>query len=346
MPSEPPAAALRGEGEAQGLPDARGGRLRLGLHGPAARRCRSSSRRCWRRRPTRAVSDRQDRSSTATGRRSSKARSIPRTSPRCIRPTWCRRRSTGAEATRQHWLRPSTDKAPRLQVQRTDFGFRYAAHPPADPERRDARLRAHHAVRRAVHRADPAEQPVQRGDPSTCRWTTRTRRSTSSPGASDDDAGRPRRGASSSAREVGVDVDRAVPQDAHARQRFPAGPRGDEGRQLHRHPRHPEPGHRDVGDDGPDRRPHAGAARRERHRDRAVPPHHGRGGTRLPGHRPRDRPRRRRTSRRRSCAHSKAWCRRPRTGAPLASPPKSWRWRRSARLRNEQARALHRGRRL
>jgi phthalate 4,5-dioxygenase oxygenase subunit len=33
----------------------------------------------------------------------------------------------GAEATDKNWLRPSTDKAPRLQVERTDYGFRYAA---------------------------------------------------------------------------------------------------------------------------------------------------------------------------------------------------------------------------
>ena len=32
-----------------------------------------------------------------------------------------------AGATEKEWLRPSTDKAPRLQVQRTDFGFRYVA---------------------------------------------------------------------------------------------------------------------------------------------------------------------------------------------------------------------------
>jgi len=32
-----------------------------------------------------------------------------------------------AGATENEWLRPSTDKAPRLQVQRTDFGFRYVA---------------------------------------------------------------------------------------------------------------------------------------------------------------------------------------------------------------------------
>ncbi len=33
----------------------------------------------------------------------------------------------GAKATEANWPRPSTDKAPRLAVQRTSFGFRYAA---------------------------------------------------------------------------------------------------------------------------------------------------------------------------------------------------------------------------
>lgn len=33
----------------------------------------------------------------------------------------------GAEATEKNWLRPSTDKAPRMQVHRTEYGFRYAA---------------------------------------------------------------------------------------------------------------------------------------------------------------------------------------------------------------------------
>jgi phthalate 4,5-dioxygenase oxygenase subunit len=36
-------------------------------------------------------------------------------------------RVDGAKATDKSWLRPSTDKAPRLQVQRTPYGFRYAA---------------------------------------------------------------------------------------------------------------------------------------------------------------------------------------------------------------------------
>lgn len=36
-------------------------------------------------------------------------------------------RVESAKATSTNWLRPSTDKAPRLQVQRTGYGFRYAA---------------------------------------------------------------------------------------------------------------------------------------------------------------------------------------------------------------------------
>ena len=36
-------------------------------------------------------------------------------------------RVDGAKATDKTWLRPSTDKAPRMQVQRTPYGFRYAA---------------------------------------------------------------------------------------------------------------------------------------------------------------------------------------------------------------------------
>jgi phthalate 4,5-dioxygenase oxygenase subunit len=36
-------------------------------------------------------------------------------------------RVEGAKATESAWLRPSTDKAPRLQYQQTSFGFRYAA---------------------------------------------------------------------------------------------------------------------------------------------------------------------------------------------------------------------------
>ncbi|AVO34620.1 Rieske 2Fe-2S domain-containing protein [Ottowia oryzae] len=36
-------------------------------------------------------------------------------------------RVDGAQATENSWLRPSTDKSPRLQAQRGEYGFRYAA---------------------------------------------------------------------------------------------------------------------------------------------------------------------------------------------------------------------------
>ena len=36
-------------------------------------------------------------------------------------------RVDGAKATEVHWLRPSTDKAPGFQIERTSYGFRYAA---------------------------------------------------------------------------------------------------------------------------------------------------------------------------------------------------------------------------
>lgn len=36
-------------------------------------------------------------------------------------------RVDAAKAVETHWLRPSTDKAPRMQVERTSFGFHYAA---------------------------------------------------------------------------------------------------------------------------------------------------------------------------------------------------------------------------
>ncbi len=36
-------------------------------------------------------------------------------------------RVDGAKATEQNWLRPSTDKVPRYQYERTPYGFRYAA---------------------------------------------------------------------------------------------------------------------------------------------------------------------------------------------------------------------------
>ena len=46
---------------------------------------------------------------------------------------------TGSTATDQSWLRPSADKSPRMEVQKTSFGFRYAAirQPVVEPEVQD-----------------------------------------------------------------------------------------------------------------------------------------------------------------------------------------------------------------
>ena len=43
----------------------------------------------------------------------------------------------GSTATDEHWLRPSADKAPRLEVEKTEYGFRYAAlrTPVRDPDK-------------------------------------------------------------------------------------------------------------------------------------------------------------------------------------------------------------------
>ena len=118
MPSEPRGKLSRAKGQAQGLSVPRGRRLRLGLDGRPDDCAARSSRPAWAPSPRHAHQHRQDRTSTATGRRCSKARSTRRTARRCIRPTCRRRASTAPSATATVWPRPSTDKAPRLQVQR------------------------------------------------------------------------------------------------------------------------------------------------------------------------------------------------------------------------------------
>ena len=79
-----------------------------------------------------------------------------------------------AKATDSTWLRPSTDKAPRMQVRAHELRLPLRRDPPADQERRHARLRAHHGVRRAVHRADPAQQRLQRRQRQRADRTTPT----------------------------------------------------------------------------------------------------------------------------------------------------------------------------
>ncbi len=159
-------------------------------------------------------------------------------------------RVDGAKATDQTWLRPSTDKAPRLQVQRTSFGFRYAA-----IRRPIQNANTHDYVRTTVFVAPfisliPPNNlynvtTVLRADrrPQHRLLFHRLERARQARHRSG--------GLAQVQRRAGRDRRRrALPQQAHARQRLPAGPPGDEARQFHRHRGHSQPGHRDVGDHG------------------------------------------------------------------------------------------------
>ena len=337
---------LRREGQAQGLSDAGGGRLRLGLYG--------------RRRATMPEFEPPALAPTPDAKVSivkidmpcnwaqilegaDRLRAFARA---CIPPTCGRRASTRAKATDTHWLRPSTDKAPRLQVQRTNYGFRYAA-----IRRPISNANTHDYVRMTVYVApftalippnnsyNVATVIVPKDDTSSdfhfIAWSDDRRRHR--PGGLAQVL-RARRSASTSTANTG---DHAP----EAQQQLPAGSPGHEARRLHRHPRHPQPGHRDVGDHGPDRRPHQRAARRQRHRGGAVPPPDDRRRTR------RFRPAAcrsasaSRTSRRPSSAPIRASCPRATTGARSARPTRrsglsraSRKTRPSARWRGRRAR--------
>ena len=112
--------------------------------------------------------------------------------------------------------------------QRTGFGFRYVAirHPIENAATHDY-LRITLFVAPFTVLIPPNTATTCRS--STSRRTTRTRCSTSSPGArakaSTQDAWRKFCGA-----RVGVDLDAQLPQHPHAGQRLPAGPAGDEAR--------------------------------------------------------------------------------------------------------------------
>ena len=163
-------------------------------------------------------------------------------------------RVTRAEADDKSWYRPSTDKSPRMQIERTSYGLHYVA------IRRPVKNAATHNYLRVTefvapyyslippnnrHRVASVIVPIDDMNsvfyfiawdgpdvPTTEEWRTfhRTRR--------------------------GIDLtDDWAPQGT-LEQQVPAGSRGDEGRQLHRHRGHPEPGCRHVGLARPDRRPH------------------------------------------------------------------------------------------
>ena len=67
-----------------------------------------------------------------------------------------------AKATDTTWLRPSTDKAPRMQCAEHQLRLPLRRDPQADPQCGYPRLRAHHGLYRAVHLPDSAQQRLQR----------------------------------------------------------------------------------------------------------------------------------------------------------------------------------------
>ena len=77
--------------------------------------------------PTDARLDRQDPCRLQLGADPRRRRSIPRIRSSLHSSDMKPAKVDAAKATDTHWLRPSTDKAPRLQVERTSFGFHYAA---------------------------------------------------------------------------------------------------------------------------------------------------------------------------------------------------------------------------
>ena len=220
----------------------------------------------------RARLDHRASSCPATGRRSWRGRSTAPIAPACTPPTCARPASPPPARADTHWTRPSTDKNPRIQVQITNYGMRYAA------IRRPITNAATHDYVRITTFVAPfialippnscynvASVIVPRDDTSSyfhfIAWGDRAT-------CIDQEAWR-----KFCVAQAGIDLDARFQADAApCRQQLPAGPHGDAAGQLHRPARHPEPGHRDVGVDGPDRRPHLRAARRHRHRGDPVPP--------------------------------------------------------------------------
>ena len=166
----------------------------------------------------------------------------------------------GAKATDANWLRPSTDKAPRFQIERTSYGFRYAA------IRRPIQNEATHDYIRTtvyiapftalippnnVHNVATLLTPE---DDHTTIFYFIAWNGADKPGI-DADAWR-----KFNVLRMGRRRRCEFRRHPHARERLPAGPRRHEGRQLHRHPGHSQPGHRDVGRHGADQRSHARSA--------------------------------------------------------------------------------------
>ena len=259
----------RREGEAQGLSGARGRRLRLGLHGPAADNAgvRAAAVRAdaghqgQHREDPRRVQLGADPGRAIDSAHSSSLHSsdmvparVDERQGRRTRPG-CAPRPTGRRAMQSS--APTTASATPRSAGRSRMR----------PRTTIARSRSIVAPFTALI---PPNNMLQRGERQRARWTTQHdvlfhRLERRHEAGVDADTWRK----FSTSAMPGIDLDREFRQHAHAREQLSAGPRGHEARRLHRHHRHSQPGHRDVGDDGADRRPLAGAARRERSRRRA-----------------------------------------------------------------------------
>ena len=177
-----------------------------------------------------------------------------------------------------HWLRPSTDKAPRLQVERTSYGFHYAA-----IRRPIANSATHDYVRKTVYIApfvclippnnsyNVTSVIVPEDDTHTAFYFIAWRET----GGIDQEAWRKFNGA-----QPGIDLTRDFRNLRTARQWLFAGPQRDEAWRLHRHPRDSQSGYLDVGNHGSDRGSYQGAPRRQRSGGRGVSAAHGRCGAR------------------------------------------------------------------
>ena len=169
------------------------------------------------------------------------------------------------------WLRPSTDRSPRIQVELTNYGMRYAAirRPIKNPDTHDY-VRVTTYVAPFIALIPPnssfnvAVAVVPRDDTSSyfnfMAW------SENGAGGIDQEAWR-----KFSVAQVGIDLDEHYRPIRSRANNYLQDRQAMKHRQLHRHPRHSEPGHRDVGVDGAHRRSHERTAGRERYRHRPVP---------------------------------------------------------------------------
>ena len=116
----------------------------------------------------------------AIGRRCLRAPSTaPTVQPAFDQHAGCRRRRLDRHQTA--WLRPSNDKAPRLEAEADRLWLSLCSHSQADHEPGGAGLHPHHRVHRAVHGAHPSDDNYN-SHRCSFRSTMRTVCSTGSPG--------------------------------------------------------------------------------------------------------------------------------------------------------------------